>query len=139
MSITAAKQPQSKRLFFEIYIDGAGQRPDGSGSGYCYVNVTTGKQRIKSVHHLTGNMAEYRALIYALLNLPAGSEADIFSDSALVVNQFNNCWSVNDVKLATLLHQAREIIQKNDLKVTLRWLRRDQNLAGKLLDATTLM
>jgi ribonuclease HI len=103
------------------------------------VNVTTGTQRIKSVHGLTSNQAEYRGLLYALLNLPAGSEAEIFSDSALVVNQFNNRWSVNDIKLATLLHQAREIIQKNDLKVTLRWLRRDHNLAGKLLDSTSLM
>jgi ribonuclease HI len=139
MNTNNQKKSVPERPFFEVFVDGAGMRPDGSGSGYAFVNVTTGKQRIKSVHNLTNNQAEFRGLLYALLNLPAGSEAEIFSDSALVVNQFNGNWAVNDPKLATLLKQAREIIQKNDLSVTLRWLRRDQNLAGKLLDSTSLM
>lgn len=103
------------------------------------MNVTTDEERVKPVHGLTNNQAEYRALIYALLNLPRGAEAKIFSDSQLVVRQFEGDWSINDQRLRRLLNRAREVISERELKITVTWIPRNQNLAGKLLDRCTLM
>lgn len=119
---------------FRIHVDGAGQRPDGAGSGYARYNETTGEQRAKRVDGLTNNEAEYRGLIYALLNVPRGSELEIFSDSQLMVNQFCGNFAVRNPNLASLLKRAREIIQERQLTVTLTWVPREQNLAGRLLD-----
>jgi len=137
------KQPkrnsESARLQNEVYIDGGGMRPDGTGSGYAYFNTTTGEQRVKAVPGLTNNQAEFRGLLYALHNLPVGSEAKIFGDSQLVVCQFNGQWAVNDSSLRALLNRAREIIQKRRLTITLGWVPRNQNLAGKLIESRHLM
>jgi ribonuclease HI len=69
-----------------------------------------------------------------LLNLRVGSSADVFSDSQLLVNQFSGEWAVRDPSLARLLRRIHEIIEERQLKLTLSWIPREQNLAGKLLE-----
>ena len=118
---------------YEIHIDGAGSRPDGTGSGFAFVNVTTGRTGIRRIDGLTNNQAEYHALIYVLLNLEPDSSAKIYSDSQLVVSQFNKKWIVKDPDLRSLLKKARKIIRLNSLRITLAWVPRAKNLAGKLL------
>src|ERR1039458_6284472 len=86
-----------------FHIDGAGARPDGTGSGFAWARIGTEKQSIKRVEGLTNNEAEYRALLAVLKYLAEGSRARIFTDSQLVCQQFNGNWAVNDDKLATLL------------------------------------
>jgi ribonuclease HI len=117
-----------------FHIDGAGQRPDGRGSGYAWVRLGTDKQRIQRVHGWTNNEAEYRALLSVLKYLADGSRAKIFTDSQLVCQQFNGRWAVNDPKLIPLLSRARDLIENKSLQVEVAWIPRGQNEAGKLLE-----
>ncbi len=117
-----------------FFIDGAGARPDGHGSGFAWVRVDRDAQLVQRVDGLTNNVAEYRALIAVLKYLASGSTAVIRSDSQLVVQQFNGVWAVRDPHLVTLLSKARDLIEKKGLDITLRWIPRGENLAGKLLD-----
>jgi ribonuclease HI len=117
-----------------VYTDGAGCRPDGSGSGYCYLIEDTGKSSVKWVDGLTNNQAEWRGLRYALYNVPLRSTVYVRSDSELMVNQFNRTYAIRDPSLRELDRQVRKVIRKRRLKVTLGWVGRALNLAGKLLE-----
>jgi len=117
-----------------FFIDGAGARPDGTGSGFAWIRVDQDAQMVKCVDGLTNNAAEYRALIAVLKYLASGSTAVIRSDSQLLVQQFNGAWAVRDPHLSMLLSEARALIDEKGLKIKLRWIPRGENLAGKLLD-----
>jgi|ERR1019366_3905761 ribonuclease HI len=117
-----------------FHVDGAGARPDGTGSGFAWVRIGTEKQRVKRVDGLTNNEAEYRALLAVLKYLAEGSRARIFTDSQLVCEQFNGRWAVNDPKLIDLLSRARDLIENKSLHVEVAWIPRGQNEAGKLLE-----
>jgi ribonuclease HI len=117
-----------------VFVDGAGMRPDGTGSGYGWVNETTSEKYFKWVDGLTNNQAEYRGLLYALCSLPKGAKADISSDSELMVCQFNRRWKVRDPALQQLLDRVRSVIIRRNLRVNLTWVPRQQNRAGELLE-----
>jgi ribonuclease HI len=117
-----------------FHIDGAGARPDGAGSGFAWVRLGTDRQYVRWVDGLTNNAAEYRGLISVLEYLAEGSRARIYTDSQVVCQQFNGKWAVNDQKLISLLSVARELIEEKCLHVDVKWLPREQNLAGKLLE-----
>jgi len=85
------------------------------------------------VDGLTNNEAEYRAVRYALCNIPRWANAEILSDSQLVVNQFNRQWAINDPKLRKCVKGCWEIVEMHRLRVTLKWVPREQNLADGLL------
>jgi ribonuclease HI len=121
-------------IHHEVYVDGAGMRPDGTGSGYAWINAITKRQAIKWLDGLTNNEAEYRGLIFSLRSLPANSRAIIHSDSQLMVYQFSGRFAVRQPALGKLLAKAREVIQCRQLHVTLLWIPREENLAGSLLD-----
>jgi len=57
----------------------------------------------------------------------------VFSDSLLLCCQFSGEYAVNDPNLAELLAQAQSLIKEKNLSVTLQWVPRARNLAGKLL------
>lgn len=59
-----------------IYVDGAGCRPDGRGSGFAWIQPSSGEQHIEQIDGLTNNQAEYRALISALVALRAGKHGE---------------------------------------------------------------
>ncbi len=118
----------------EFHIDGSGARPDGTGSGFAWVRIGTEEQRIYRVDGLTNNMAEYRALISVLKHLAKGNRARIFTDSQLVCQQFNHRWSINDPKLIRLLDRAEDLIEESELEIEVQWIRREENVAGKLLE-----
>jgi ribonuclease HI len=126
-----ARRKKPERL--TIHIDGAGPGPDGGGSRVSRVVVGTSIARVKPVDAGTNNEAEYRALRWALLKMRRGGEADIFSDSLLIVNQFNGKWAVRDPKMKAQLDRIRTIISDRLLKIRLSWLPREENLAGRLL------
>jgi ribonuclease HI len=128
----------SKATLKVFHVDGAGQRPDGTGSGFAWVRLGTEKQWIRRIDGWTNNQAEYRALISVLKYLADGSRARIYSDSQLVCQQFAGRWKVNDPKLNTLLSTARDLIESKSLEVEVRWIPREQNEAGKLLEAQKL-
>jgi ribonuclease HI len=116
-----------------IFIDGAGSRPDGNGSGFAWICTTTKEKRVERVPGLTNNQAEYRSFIAALSALPDGSRAELFSDSQLLCCQFEGTYKVNDPQLADFLAQIRSLIKEKQLSVTLQWVSRSRNAAGKLL------
>ncbi len=116
-----------------VFVDGAGSRPDGTGSGFAWICSTTKEQRIEHVPGLTNNQAEYRGFIAALASLADGTCADMFSDSEVLCCQFNGTYKVHDPDLASLLSQAQSLIKEKMLSVTLQWVPRARNLAGRLL------
>jgi ribonuclease HI len=121
-----------------FHIDGAGSRPDGTGSGFGWVRLDRNEheQRIKWIAGLTSNQAEYRGLLSVLKYLAPGTTAIISTDSQLVCEQFNCRWAARDPALRALLQKARDLIVDKELSVHVQWIPREQNLAGKLLDRT---
>ena len=119
-----------------FHIDGAGSRPDGTGARFGWVRLDQVRQRVKQLDGLTSNQAEYRGLLSVLAYLPPGSAAIISTDSQLLCEQFNSRWAVRDPALHDLLQRARRLIEEKDLEVQVRWIPRQENLAGKLLDRT---
>lgn len=119
-----------------FYIDGSGQGPDGKGSGWGWVYVDKDKKHIEPIDGLTSNEAEYEALIGVLGYVGRGSSVLILTDSALVSNQFNGKFRVKEPRLKQLLNEAKTLIEDRELDVEVRWIPREGNLAGKLLDRT---
>jgi ribonuclease HI len=121
-------------LVKKFHVDGAGARPDGTGSGLAWVRIGTEKCRVKLIDGLSNNQAEYRALIDVLKYVAQGSSVCIKTDSLLVVEQFRGRWAVNDPILKGLLAEARNLVQAKKLEVEVEWIPRERNLAGKILD-----
>jgi ribonuclease HI len=117
-----------------FHIDGSGQGPNGKGSGYAWVYVDRNLERVRRIDHLTNNEAEYHALIAVLSYVSRSSCLLIFTDSALVANQFTGKFRVTVPRLKELLDEAKNLIHERNLEVEVRWIRREGNLAGRLLD-----
>ncbi len=116
-----------------IFADGAGSRPDGKGSGWAWIREDTGEKQIHREDGLTNNRAEYRAVLAVVEALPKGASAEVLTDSDLVANQFNKRYKVLDPMLAELLAKVRKVVAGKKLDVTVSWVPRQANLAGKLL------
>lgn len=122
----------------EIYVDGA----CSGNPGPMRIAVFSDDLKIETVIPVlsgTNNIAEYKALIYALA-IAQNIEGDIIikSDSKLVVEQVNGNWKVKDQKLIPLCADARLLIETREhlfnASTVLCWLPRAENLAGHLLE-----
>lgn len=86
----------------------------------------------------SNNIAEYRALILLLQRLRALSAIRprerylVCGDSQLVVYQMQGRYRVKDAKLRPLHEEANGVAR--GLPVTFRWVPREQNRAGHLLE-----
>lgn len=116
-----------------IFTDGAGKRPDGSGSGFAWVREDTHEQHIERIPGLSNNEAEYRGVISAIKPLPKGSQAEVLSDSLLVVSQLRGEYRIRDPKLEKLATEVKTIAEQKQLVLKVTWIPRRDNLAGKLL------
>ncbi len=123
----------SQANVIRMFFDGAGCRPDGEGSGYAWVCPDSNERLVKRVAGLTNNQAEYRGFLSALEYPPEGAIVDMCSDSQLICSQFSGAYRVKDEALQILLSEVRAVISRKRLQLTLRWVPRNQNLAGKLL------
>lgn len=123
--------PAKKEI--EIYTDGAGSGPDGKGSGFAWLNKSTGEKKIERKPGLTNNVAEYLAVISALKAIRKGSRTRITTDSLLVVSQLRGEYRIRDSKLEKLASEVKTIVEQKQLTATFLWVRRSENLAGKLL------
>ena len=112
-----------------VYVDGSG----GSDSGYGYFVKETGESFYEKKSEITNNQAEYLAIISAL-NKYVGSneEITIYSDSKNTVNQINHEFAINNEKLRDLARESWLIIGKFS-KLSIVWIPRKENLAGKML------
>jgi len=88
---------------------------------------------MKKKPNITNNQAEYMAIIAALKKfLNSNEEITIFSDSKNTVSQLNHEFAINNEQLRVLAREAWAIIGKFS-NLTLTWIPRKENLAGKML------
>ncbi len=112
-----------------VYVDGSG----GENSGYGYFVKETGESFYEKKHNITNNQAEYMAIISALQKfVNSNEEITIFSDSKNTVSQLNHDFAINNEQLRGLAQEAWNIIGKFS-NLTLTWVPRKENLAGKML------
>lgn len=126
-----------------FYTDGASRgNPGKAAIGVVVMNesghVIDGLKRY--IGETTNNMAEYQALIEALLEGKrlGGRSIQVFSDSELMVKQINGEYKVKDSKLFDLYKEAKSLISGfADFKIN--HITRDKNseadsLANEALD-----
>ncbi|MCF6242951.1 MAG: reverse transcriptase-like protein [Bacteroidales bacterium] len=112
-----------------VYVDGSG----GSNGGYGYFVKETGDSFYEKKSDLTNNQAEYLAIISALNKyVDSNVEITIYSDSRNTVNQLNHEFAINNEKLRNLAREAWSVIGKFS-NLTIVWIPRKENLAGKML------
>lgn len=109
-----------------VYCDGSGW--NGESSGYAIVfDSDTKPILIRNGENKTNNEREYEAVIEAA---KMSFQAEIVTDSQLVVNQVNGSWKVKEIRLLHLCREAQRLIREN--QCTLKWVRREENKAGFL-------
>lgn len=128
------------------YFDGACRGNQFSRKGPMWVAYVVGGE--EHAHEIpdvatdlgpqrSNNLAEYRALILLLGRLlEMGPERSrryaICGDSQLVVYQMLGRYRVRDAKLLPLHREAMRLAA--GLPISFRWIRRDENRAGHLLE-----
>jgi ribonuclease HI len=116
-------------MTISIYVDGSG----GENSGYGYFVKETGDSFYEKKPNITNNQAEYLAIITALKKfVDSDQEIIIFSDSKNTISQLNHEYAINNEQLRVLAQEAWSIMGKYS-KLTLTWVPRKENLAGKML------
>ena len=128
-----------------IEADG-GSRGNPGPAGYGAVvrsadGSTVLAETTQAIEFATNNVAEYRALIAGLddaVKLGA-TEADVFMDSKLVVEQMSGRWKVKHPDLIELHAEARKLASRLD-RVSYAWVPRARNshadrLANEAMDA----
>jgi len=116
-------------MVISVYVDGSG----GENSGYGYFVKETGESFYEKKSNITNNQAEYMAMIAALKKfVNSNDEIIIFSDSKNTVSQLNHEFAINNEHLRVLAQEAWNIIGKF-ANLTLTWVPRKENLAGKML------
>ena len=128
-----------------IEADG-GSRGNPGPAGYGAVVWAADRSRVlaeskQAIGRATNNVAEYRGLIAGLDDaLKAGAtEAAVFLDSKLLVEQMSGRWKVKHPDLADLHAQARKLAARFD-RINYTWVPRDRNsyadrLANEAMDA----
>jgi len=112
-----------------VYVDGSG----GENSGYGYFVKETGESFYEKNPNHTNNQAEYMAIIAALKKfVNSEDEIVIYSDSKNTVNQLNHEFAINNEQLRELAQEAWSIMGKFS-NLTVIWVPRKENLAGKML------
>ena len=83
----------------------------------------------------TNNAAEMFAVEYALHGAWGDGlrNIEIVSDSQLVVNQLKHNWHIKNTALRIRAVQIWNFVQENKLLVIYTWIKRELNLAGKVL------
>ena len=124
------RKRKNKKPVTNIYVDG-GTR----GSRICLVDTHDHKTIIKTRGgSLTNNELEYLAVLYALDYINNRHKKDnvtIYSDSKLIVNQINGDWRITTERLQPLYDKC---IKRMTDKIKIKWVRRDSNLAGIILE-----
>lgn len=130
----------------ECFFDGACKGNQFAAKGPMWAAYVIGDE--EHVHEIpdlpsaagplrSNNIAEYQALILLLRRLRQlkprpGTRFAVSGDSQLVVYQTLGRYHVQDAKLLPLHQEARRLAA--DLPVTFRWVPREQNRAGHLLE-----
>jgi ribonuclease HI len=127
----------------EIYVDGASKgNNDTSIPSKAYTCVIIPEKSVNivtSIGDQTNNDAEWQSLIDALTtsNLNGWKKIKIFSDSQLVVNQFNQKWKCKDKRMEAYFLLSKSIVSIHEIDVEVEWIPRERNLAGIELERRT--
>ena len=118
----------------KIYVDGG-----TVGTRICLVDKLKNKTIVKTRGvNPTNNELEYLALLYALeyiANNYKRRNITIYSDSMLIVNQINGKWRVTTPKLVPLYYKCIKLVTD---KMKIKWISRDFNEAGWVLDLSLI-
>ena len=116
-------------MTISIYVDGSG----GEKSGYGFFVKETGESFYEKKPNLTNNQAEFMAIIAALKKfVDSDDDITIFSDSKNTVSQLNHEYAINNEMLRELAREAWSLMGKFS-NLTIKWVPRNENLAGKML------
>ncbi len=139
-----------------IYVDGSG-RPKGGFGWFVKETCESHYERSGDDDDITNNQAEYMAVISAIKHAhsklgeePYRDGVAIYSDSLVIVKQLNHEYAINDDRLRELAREAWLELAKfdehggangglrsssggNPRRPTIVWIRRGENLAGKML------
>ena len=116
-------------MAINIYVDGSG----GPKSGYGFFVKETGESFFEEKPGITNNQAEYLAIISALKKYEnSDDEIIIYSDSKNTVSQLNHHLAINNEQLRSLARESWSLIGKFS-NLTINWIPRKENLAGKML------
>ncbi len=128
-----------------IEADG-GSRGNPGPAGYGAVVRSADRSTVlaetkQAIENATNNVAEYRALIAGLDDaaILGATEAEVFMDSKLVVEQMSGRWKVKHPDLIELHAEARRLASRFE-RISYAWIPRDRNshadrLANEAMDA----
>jgi ribonuclease HI len=122
---------------WHVYIDGASSgNPGESGAGVIAFNGGGNELYSDSIYLgcMTNNMAEYEALIHALLKARElmVERIHVYTDSLLLANQINGIYKIKNTCLQEYVMRARVIIRDFD-HFSVKHIPREENrLADKL-------
>jgi ribonuclease HI len=124
-------------MSWQIYVDGASSgNPGDSGAGIV-ISDGDGKELFRDsvfLGKMTNNMAEYEALLRALLkaNEYGAKDVVVYTDSLLVANQVMGAYKINNDILRQYVIQVKKIISNFD-HFAIQYIPREQNrIADKL-------
>jgi len=122
----------------EIHVDGASKgNHDKTVENKAYICIIVPDMNLEFIYNkrwLTNNEAEWEALLEALKIAIKNkwNKVKIYSDSKLVVEQYNENWKCKNEKMMGYYISAKSI--GDFLDVELVWISRDKNLAGIRLE-----
>ena len=124
----------------KIYFDGAAD-PNPGHSAFGFSHVSDGNEVAFQCGYLgitTNNVAEYRALLQALLYCQTNSikNVEIYGDSQLVVNQVNGVYKTRNKCLKDLCEMCKKLI--SELNVSVHWVYREDNQRADYLSKLPL-
>lgn len=117
----------------KAYIDGSGKGIKGK-SMYGY-QIREGERRLLHDWDLTNNQTEWLALITLLIDLKPFTSIEIYSDSELVINQFNGSSKTKDETLRCLKSIAQTLVETKKLEIHLKKIDREKNPFGKYIES----
>lgn len=111
------------RKKIKIYTDGACAVATTQRGGWAAVILEDEKEiHIKgSKENTTNNEMEYMSVIEAFKAVKSGSALEIYSDSAVVINQIQGKWKINHSHLQILAEEANNLIIEKNLRIT--WIK----------------
>jgi ribonuclease HI len=111
---------------------------DGSGDGIVCIMFEGSKKPILEKHQTkTHNESEWQALYSGLTQIKSYDRYVIYSDSQLIVRQFNEEYDTKNPSMRNWKQRCRRYINRYGLDVKVQWISREENPAGKYLDQHT--
>lgn len=108
---------------------------DGSSvSMYGYYLLPQKETFICKDHPVTNNVAEWLALYSLILDLPHGWIGIVYSDSLLVVDQFQGLYKIKNEELQRINNACKALKYQKHLVFEIMWIPREKNIFGKKLE-----